>query len=90
MCDIDRLAFEEGSGNVFADIGFDVATAEKLSHKADLVGILYRCQQARHLSEVAFGHLIGIPQPRLSRLYGGKIDGISMDELLDAIARLGG
>lgn len=90
MSDINHIRFEEGSGNVFADIGFDEATADKLSHKADLVGVLYRCQQERNLSQAAFSRLVGIPQPRLSKLYNGKIDGMSTDKLLDAITRLGG
>jgi len=90
MSEIDHIEFEESSGNVFADIGFDPATADKLSHKADLVGVLYRFQEELQLSQVAFSRLVGIPQPRLSKLYGGKIDGMSTDKLLDAIARLGG
>lgn len=90
MSGIDTIEFEDGSGNVFADIGFEEAVAVKLAHKADLVGVLYRYQQERGLSQVAFSRLVGIPQPRLSKLYNGKIDGMSTDKLLDAIARLGG
>jgi predicted XRE-type DNA-binding protein len=84
------IDFEESSGNVFEDIGFDKATAARLTHKAELVGVLYRLQQERKLSQVAFSRLVGIPQPRLSRLYGGQIAGMSTDKLLDAIARVGG
>jgi predicted XRE-type DNA-binding protein len=90
MSGIEHIEFEEGSGNVFADIGFVEPIANKLSHKADLVGVLYRFQEERQLSQVAFSRLVGIPQPRLSKLYNGKIDGMSTDKLLDAIARLGG
>ncbi len=85
-----QIEFEEGGDNVFADIGFDEVTATQLSHKSNLVGVLYRAQQERNLSQAAFGRLIGIPQARLSKLYNGKIDGISTDKLLDAIARVGG
>lgn len=84
------IEFEEGSGNVFEDIGFAPAEAARLAHKADLVGVLHRFQQERGLSQTDFGRLVGIPQPRLSRLYNGKISGMSTDKLLDAIARLGG
>lgn len=89
MSDTDRIEFEESSGNVFADIGFDAPTAARLSNKADLVGVLYRAQQERDLSQSAFSRLVGIPQPRLSKLYSGKLDGISTDKLLDAVARVG-
>ncbi|MEA3017587.1 MAG: hypothetical protein QOI38_2309 [Sphingomonadales bacterium] len=84
------IAFEESSGNVFEDIGFDRPTAARLAHKADLVGVLHRVQQERGLSQAAFARLVGIPQPRLSQLYNGRISGISTDKLLDAIAQLGG
>lgn len=90
MTDDGEIQFEESLGNVFADIGFDKPTADRLSHKADLVGVLHGCQQERGLSQAAFSRLVGIPQPRLSQLYNGRIAGMSTDKLLDAIARLGG
>jgi predicted XRE-type DNA-binding protein len=90
MTDNKRIEFEESGGNVFEDIGFDKATADHLSHKVELVGVLYRYQRERKLSQLAFSRLVGIPQPRLSKLYSGKITGMSTDKLLDAIARLGG
>ena len=90
MTDIDAIEYEESSGNVFEDIGFDHDTAASLAHKIDLVGVLHRFQKERALSQTAFSRLVGIPQPRLSRLYNGKIAGMSTDKLLDAIARLGG
>jgi len=80
MIDTQPIAFEDSSGNVFEDIGFDTATADRLTHKAE----------ERNLSQMTFSRLVGIPQPRLSKLYGGKIDGMSTDKLLDAIAKLGG
>lgn len=86
----EHIEFEHGSGNVFEDIGFDKATAERLSHKADLVGVLYNYQRELDLSQVAFSSLVGIPQSRLSNLYNGKLAGLSTDKLLDAITRLGG
>lgn len=90
MTDVGHIEFKEGSGNVFADLGFDAATAARLTHKAELVGVLHRMQQERNLSQTAFSRLVGIPQPRLSKLYAGKIAGMSTDMLLEAIARLGG
>lgn len=84
------IEFEDSTGNIFTDIGFDTATAAQLTHKADLVGVLYRAQQERALSQSAFSRLVGIPQPRLSRLYNGRIAGMSTDKLLDAVTRLGG
>ena len=90
MSEPRAIEHEEGSGNVFEDLGFDKGTAARLVHKAELVGLLHRLQQERRLTQSAFARLVGIPQPRLSRLYGGRIDGLSTDKLLEAVARLGG
>ncbi len=84
-----EIEFENGSDNVFADLGFDEPTASRLVHKAELVGVLCRFQQERGLSQSAFSKLVNIPQPRLSQLYNGKIAGMSTDKLLDAVAKLG-
>lgn len=89
MTDERPIEFEESSGNVFEDIGFDKSTARRLAHKADLVGVLHRGQQELGLTQVAFARLVGIPQPRLSKLYQGKIADMSTDKLLDAIDKLG-
>jgi|GEM_PF-511841 predicted XRE-type DNA-binding protein len=90
MMDAPQIEFEESSGDVFADIGFDVPSAARLNHKAELIDLLYKIQQERDLSQIAFAKLVGIPQPRLSRLYNGKIAGMSTDKLLEAVARIGG
>lgn len=86
----NEIDYEVSSGNVFEDLGFDRATADKLAYKAGLVGVLHRVQQERSLSQMAFSRLTGIPQPRLSKLFNGKIAEMSTDRLLDAITRLGG
>ena len=58
MTDSKHIEFEESSGNVFEDIGFDKATAERLTRKADLVDVLHRYQQERGLSQVEFSRLV--------------------------------
>ena len=90
MDELEGIEFEESSGNVFEDIGFDPATAQRLTRKAELVGVLRRCQEERELTQADFSRLVGIPQPRLSTLYAGKIAGMSTDKLLEAVAKLGG
>jgi predicted XRE-type DNA-binding protein len=89
MDKIKEIEFEEGGGNVFEDIGFDQDTAKRLTHKAELVGVLRRYQTEHELTQSEFSRVVGIPQPRLSTLYRGKIAGMSTDKLLDAVARLG-
>lgn len=87
---IRDIEFVDGGDNVFADLGFDDETASRLKRMSELVGVLHRYQQERKLSQSAFSDLVDIPQPKLSRLYNGKIEGVSMEKLIDAIARLGG
>lgn len=84
------IEYEISSGNVFEDLGFDRVTADRLAYKAGLVGVLRRIQQERAMNQMAFSRLTGIPQPRLSKLFNGKIAEVSTDRLLDAITRLGG
>lgn len=86
----NEIEHEVSSGNIFEDLGFDRSTSDKLAYKAGLVSILRGIQHERSLSQVAFSRLTGIPQPRLSKLFNGKIAEMSTDKLLDAIARLGG
>lgn len=86
----NEIEYEVSSGNVFEDLGFDRSSADRLAYKAGLVSVLRSIQQERSLSQVAFSRLTGIPQPRLSKLFSGKIAEMSTDKLLDAIARLGG
>ncbi len=88
--DDNDTTIRRGRGNVFEDIGFDTATADRLTCKAELVSLLYRYQRERKLSRLAFSRLVGIPQPQLSKLFNGKIDGMSTEKLLEAIAKLGG
>ena len=40
--EITHEEWKTSSGNVFADIGFDAATADRLTHRADLDGVLYK------------------------------------------------
>lgn len=83
------IDFEESSGNIFQDLGFDDATAALLTRKAELVGVLHRAQRERGMNQIDFGKLVGIPQARLSNLYGGRLGGMSLEKLLSALAKVG-
>jgi predicted XRE-type DNA-binding protein len=85
----DQIDYEESSGNIFEDLGFDSPTAALLTRKAELVGVLHRAQRERGLNQSQFGKVVGIPQARLSNLYAGKISGMSLDKLFAAVAKIG-
>lgn len=87
MSELDRIEYEDGSGNVFADLGLPMA--DDLAYKAGLVGSIMRYQQEKGLTQSALAALVDIPQPRLSNLFRGKLTGITTEKLITACARLG-
>jgi predicted XRE-type DNA-binding protein len=78
--------FETGCGNVFADLGFD--NPEEMSLKSALVYRIVSVLRHRHMSQVEMGVLLGIPQPKVSKLLSGKIDGFSVEKLLQFLLKL--
>ena len=87
MAKVDPVEHEASSGNVFADLG--LPRAEDLAHKAGLIGSIMRYQQEHGLTQSALADLVGIPQPRLSNLFRGRLGGITTEKLIAACARLG-
>ena len=79
----------ESSGNIFADMGFDVAEAEVLALRAQ---VMVRLEQ--HLAKLGWSQTetaakLGINQPRVSRLRSGAWKDFSLDMLLTLAARAG-
>lgn len=75
-----------GSGNVYADLGFDDAGEQSL--KATLAHRIASVLHHRNLTQSDMGALLGIPQPKVSRLLSGKLDGFSVERLIHFILRL--
>jgi predicted XRE-type DNA-binding protein len=68
------------SGNVFADLG--VPNAEEYLAKSELAAQIFKIVKARRLTQVAAGKLLGIPQPKVSALLNGRLDGFSTERLI--------
>jgi predicted XRE-type DNA-binding protein len=80
---------QQGSNNVFEDLGFDSAEAAILKIKAELqIGLELEIGR-RKLSQGKAAELLGITRPSLNRLLNGHLDGISIDKLVAMHARLG-
>lgn len=75
------------SGNVFADLG--LADAEELQAKVDLVFAIQQIVQSKELSQRAAAKLLGVAQPDLSRIFGGRIEGFSIERLARMLNALG-
>ncbi len=78
--------FEEGSGNVFADIG--LSDADELFTRAKLGFHVYQVLTARKLKQREIAELLGIKQPEVSHLLNGHFSRFTTDKLLQFLRRL--
>jgi predicted XRE-type DNA-binding protein len=70
----------ETAGNIFADLGLPDAGNHFL--KAQIVAELYRLTSERKLTQAKAGHLMGISQPEVSRLFKGHFREYSIERLI--------
>ena len=77
----------EGTGNVFADLGFAHPEQEQL--KAHLTLQIYRTIKQRGLTQAQAGEILGIRQPHVSGLMRGRSGAFSVERLLDFLTALG-
>ena len=78
--------FEEGSGNVFADLGLD--DADELFARAKLGLAVFKLLKDKKLKQREIALLLGIKQPEVSHLMNGHFDRFTTDKLLDFLKRL--
>lgn len=82
-----RTSVSRSNGNVFADLGF-ANPAEELA-KAELVRMIDRAIRTRGLTQQAAAGLMGIDQPKVSHMLGGRFGGFSTQRLMDFLTALG-
>jgi predicted XRE-type DNA-binding protein len=83
MTDIN---YEKSSGNVFQDLGF--ADAEMHKVKAGIVARIQEAITQRALNQIAAADLLGIDQPKISKLLRGDFAGYSLDRLTKFLTAL--
>lgn len=71
---------EEGSGNVFADLG--LPDAEELLSKAALMLRVGKIIKGRNLTQAQAAQILGASQPVVSNLLNGRISGFSLERLV--------
>lgn len=76
-----------GSGNVFADLGFDQPDDELA--KAKLAVHIWKIVRDRKLTQVAAGKIMGLDQPKVSALLNGRLANFSSERLMRFLAALG-
>jgi len=80
------IEFEEGSGNVFADLGLD--DADELFTRSRLGFHVYKILADRDLKQREIAALLGIKQPEVSHLMNGHFGRFTAEKLLDFLKRL--
>ena len=87
MTERNELAIEEGSTNVYADLGY--ANAAEMQRKSQLAGEIARAIKARRLTQQDAAKLLGIDQSKISRITRGQFRGVSEAKLLELVTKLG-
>lgn len=82
----DPIEHEEGSGNVFADLGLE--DADELYARAQLGFHVHKLLTARKLKQREIASLLGIKQPEVSHLMNGHFSRFTTDKLLEFLKRL--
>lgn len=83
---MNENAITEGTTNVFADLGFTDAFERQT--KTRLAYILNDIIKGRKLKQVEVAMLLQIPQPKVSALKNYRLDGFSMERLLEFLTAL--
>ena len=82
-----RIEHEQGSGNVFADIG--LPNADEHLVKAKLVFKIERLMKERGLKQIEAADLFGVKQPDISKMLRGDFRQFSVERLLRFLVALG-
>jgi predicted XRE-type DNA-binding protein len=82
-----KIAIEEGSTNVYADLGY--ADAAEMQRKSQLAAETARAIKARRLTQTDAALLLGIDQSKISRITRGQFRGVSEAKLLELVTKLG-
>lgn len=76
-----------GSGNVFSDLG--LRNADEKQTKVRLAVAIKQIVQERHLSQAVAAQLLGINQPKISALAHYRLEGFSVERLMNFLKALG-
>jgi predicted XRE-type DNA-binding protein len=81
-----KIKFEEGSGNVFADLG--LKDSDELFMRAQIGFCVYKIVKAKKLKQREIADLLGIAQSDVSHLMNGHYSRFTTDKLLDFLKKL--
>jgi predicted XRE-type DNA-binding protein len=81
-----KIKFEEGSGNIFADLG--LKDSDELFARAQIGFCVYKIVNDKNLKQREIGAVLGIAQSDVSHLMNGHYSRFTTDKLLDFLKRL--
>jgi predicted XRE-type DNA-binding protein len=81
-----ETVFQEGSGNVFADL--ELEESDELFARAKIGFHVYQILKEKNLAQREIAALLGIKQPEVSHLMNGHFSRFTIDKLLDFLKRL--
>jgi predicted XRE-type DNA-binding protein len=84
---VNGICFQEGTGNIYSDLGYD--DPEGMAVKAQLVSKIADDIRQRGLTQEAAARVLGLTQPKISKLLKGQFRGISERRLLRCLTNLG-
>ena len=82
-----KHGYVEGTGNVYADLS--VANPQEARAKADLAHRIVDIIEARKLTQVQAGKVLGVDQPKVSALKRGRLADFSIERLVGFLLLLG-
>lgn len=77
----------DSTGNIYADIGF--ANPNDMLVKAKLAAKIGDIIKSKRLTQEKAAEIVGIPQPKLSRLLRGDFAGVSQEKMISVLTLLG-
>ena len=83
----DEIEFTVGSGNVYADFGF--LNPEEAKTKAELAMLITRIIKEKNITQLQAAQLIGIDQPKVSKITRGLLSEFTIERLMRFILCLG-
>jgi len=81
-----KIKFEEGSGNVFADLG--LKDSDELFARAQIGFCVQKIVNDKNLKQREIGSVLGIAQSDVSHLMNGHYSRFTTDKLLEFLKRL--
>jgi predicted XRE-type DNA-binding protein len=83
----EKIKVEVGSDNIFADLG--LPNPEEHLAEAELASRIAEVIRRRRLTQAAIAEILGIDQPKVSRLLRGYLTNFSVERLMHLLTRLG-